>query len=734
MNLNKFNLWKRFKSRINPILPWLKTINSFQKLVLVPILVLFNFSALNAELIIIDTTPSTNSVPSETSLPIAKVTSLNESISTSELPSSTNIQTSPSPNLDISDTSATKNRQLASKKLLKKAIVLENEFIRLIVNKGPIDEGRFAIETTLGDPENNDDDYQSLIFGKPIPWTSYSTVFIDDTPYVFGGKNKKIQKRSGSHFNYGKVTSQQNIDEGIETVSSFDSDVEAKQRLSFFRNPSTKIKDTTLIHYTITNNDSVTHNIGFRILLDTKLGQNDAAPFRMGPHAIDSEVQFQSSELQDFWQTFDDLISPNIVAQGTLNLPEEGVIEPDQITLANWGTLVDHPWDIPYEEGRSFVREGEFEHDTSLTLLWNPKPLGPGASFDYKTLYGLGGLSLQPGELSLGLTAPAELISTYKKEILVIGYILNSGGFDSKNTTISLVADDSFKIVEGEQTLNIGKLEVGDTYQSSWKIALTGKNGSGAKKITMIVTSTTLEGNQTSRQIELLPPPQLTSSISVKPRGDNYFSVDYILKNPTRFLLSSIKNSISTSKKVGLPWFELKYKTIESIKPGETKKLNWILKNNHALSKEKVSIRSISDMTLPVVKRSYFTPSKDPLLNWDMSVANTIIQKDSLVNISLTPLTSTSATATYSIDYDPTKLQFMRLSLPINEKMEDIQKNMSYTNQSISIKNQLIKKSTNSWITAHFRAIATGNVIPTFKKNDSVESEILIKIIPLKGN
>ena len=454
----------------------------------------------------------------------------------------------------------------------------------------------------------------------------------------------------------------------------------------------------------------------------------------MGPHAIDSEIQVQSSDLQDFWQTFDDLVSPNIIAQGTLNLPEEGIFTPDQITLANWGTLVDHPWEIPYEKGRSFVREGEFEHDTSLTLLWKPKPLGPGASFDYKTLYGLGGLSLQPGELSLGLTAPAELISTSKKEILVIGYILNSGGFDSKNTTISLVADTSFKIVEGEQTINIGKLEVGDTYQSSWKIALTGRNGSGTKKITMVVTSTTLEGNQTSRQIELLPPPQLTSSIMVEPKGNTYFSVNYILKNPTRFILSSIKNSITTSKKLVLPWFELNHKTINNLQPGETKKLNWIIKTNQALSTEKVSIRSVSDMTLPIVKQRYIKPTNDPVINWKMSVTDPIIQNKSLISVSLTPLNSTSATATYSIDYDPTKLQFLRLSLPVNETMDDILRNVSHTTHSVSIKNQLINKSSTSWITGHFRAIDTGNVPLTFKKNDSVESEILIKIIPLKGS
>ena len=47
-------------------------------------------------------------------------------------------------------------------------ISIENEFIKLIVNQKPSDIGRFAIETTQGDPANDKDDYAPLIFGRPL--------------------------------------------------------------------------------------------------------------------------------------------------------------------------------------------------------------------------------------------------------------------------------------------------------------------------------------------------------------------------------------------------------------------------------------------------------------------------------------------------------------------------------------------------------------------------------------
>ena len=64
---------------------------------------------------------------------------------------------------------------------------LSNEFIRIRVNPGPNEMGRFAVDTTGGDPSRSSDDEKVLIYGSREPWTSYTTVQIDGQPFIFGG-------------------------------------------------------------------------------------------------------------------------------------------------------------------------------------------------------------------------------------------------------------------------------------------------------------------------------------------------------------------------------------------------------------------------------------------------------------------------------------------------------------------------------------------------------------------
>ena len=82
--------------------------------------------------------------------------------------------------------------------------------------------------------------------------------------------------------------------------------------------------------------------------------------------------------------------------------------------MADWGSLADHAWDFTLVEGADFTRAGEDEQDTAVALYWNPASLAPGESRTYATLYGVGGISLGPAQLTLGLTAPAEVDYQYE--------------------------------------------------------------------------------------------------------------------------------------------------------------------------------------------------------------------------------------------------------------------------------------------------------------------------------
>ncbi|NBV83267.1 hypothetical protein EBR57_04000 [bacterium] len=443
-----------------------------------------------------------------------------------------------------------------------------------MVNQNTQDQGRFAIETTSGDPGNPSDNEQSLIYGRPIPWTSYTTLRIDDDDYIFGGPSRKLEKRTGKELQTGTPVRQVTTDDRIITDFDYDG-ITARQVLSFFRTPTTRVKDSALIEYEITNKTKKSITLGIRVMLDTKLGSNDGAPFRIGSRAITSEILVPKADLLPYWQTFDSLTAPTVVAQGTLESPEDGLTPPDRLVLANWGTLADNPWAADYQEGRSFVRVGEEEKDTALALMWEPITLRPGQSRRIRTAYGLGGVTLAAGDLSLGLTAPAEATAGSSRDLFVIAYITNTGGFNSRETTATLVLPKGVEVSNGSHIVHLGQLKVGETRQIPFRIK-TKSARKGTWPITLKVTSATLAPNQIQRSILLHAPQTATASVvsppTVDPALNRYIEAQVIVTNPHESPLESVVVSL---KSPAQPWFEIPSKSIPILPPGKTVTLDW---------------------------------------------------------------------------------------------------------------------------------------------------------------
>lgn len=468
-----------------------------------------------------------------------------------------------------------------SAEVQQKALSVENEFIKISVNGGPFDQGRFAIDTTLGDPKNPADDHKSLIFGRPIPWTSYTTILIDGEAYVFGGINKKIEKRAGKAVKFGKVVSQTVSKAGIVTECQF-GNVRVIQYLKFFRNPSTRVKDSVMISYEVLNMDAAPHKVGVRLMLDTKLGDNDGAPFRIGEQAIQSEQVFKGSSIQDYWQAFDSLTSPNVIAQGVLRAPEEGISPPDRLYLVNWGTVADSPWDFDYQEGRSFIRAGEFEKDTALALYWDPFTVQPQKSRECSTLYGLGGVSRSAGSLSLGLTAPAEVYASSKKEILVLAYVSNTSEFDSRDTKVTFKLPDGFVLTAGSLTTDLGTFIAGRTRQIPLKMRVL-RSASGSQKISVSVSSSTFDPNTISRTIDIQAAPTVKTTLYIPDIKiitlNNYIEVRAKITNQsTRVNLDQISVKLNPDSAVELPSYERQIKVINKLNMRDSAEVSWILR------------------------------------------------------------------------------------------------------------------------------------------------------------
>jgi hypothetical protein len=486
--------------------------------------------------------------------------------------------------------------------------LLENEFIKIIVTSSNADLGKFAIETTEGSPDSENDNNQPLIYGRPIPWTSYTTLFIDNTPFIFGHKSKKIERRINKDVLFTSIESQITTQNSIISKASV-KNITITQTLSFLRNPQTQVEDSALIEYEITNLSEQPHEVGLRMMLDTKLGSNDGAPFRIGSNSITSEVLFNKNDLENYWLTFDSLSSPNVIAQGILKNEEFEILPPDTLILANWGSLVDNPWNFPYEKDRPFIRKGELEKDTALALYWNPQMIEPNQTLTFKTAYGLGGITLSPGELSLGITAPAKLYINSKQEILIMGYILNSGGFNSRETVVTFNLPEEFEIIKGETTTTLAQLDAGETFQIPLLVKIRPEAKAGKKRIQMDVSSSTIKSNNIEREITLIAP-KITAKLSIfPPLNSHSLFLDAILtiSNPSDYTISNINAELSLPKDLTLLSLDINKKTIKALPPKTSKDIHWKINCNKNTNSTNIGAK-ISSSTGTVVLKENIPP------------------------------------------------------------------------------------------------------------------------------
>ncbi len=537
---------------------------------------------------------------------------------------------------------------------------IENEFIKIVVNNKDA-RGRFALETTLGSPESDGDNAQDLIYGKPLPWTSYTTLFIDNSAYIFGDPDRRLARRAQKEFKYLPLHHLVASDNIIHAESEFNG-VHTVQKLSFFRNPNTNVNDSMLIEYVITNHDPVTHNVGVRIMLDTKLGQNDGAPFRIGNTGITHEVQLSKDDLVDYWQTFDSLISPNVIAQGLLSDLDQSLTIPDTVHLANWGSLVDVPWEANYQPQRSFIRKGESQKDTALALTYYPETLPPNATKTIRTVYGLGGVSLAKGEISAGLSAPKQIPAMSTKPFLVVGYLLNSGGYDAYNVKAHFDIPSAFKVVKGNTTVSFNVLHANEQKQLSLLLQLDSSIRQRVP-IRLSISSDTFEPNSISRYINVMAPPWLflraPKQLVYAPPSSNII-LKTSLYNPSAFPIDDISVSLAAPEPISLPHFESLVKSVSLIKPYEHQDISWAFDASSLPSQSSLSLSVTSPKSKPFHTSTAFEIHHQP--DSVISLSSISQRKNGYFATITIDTSSLSANSTYDLYFSESNSQFIRFS------------------------------------------------------------------------
>ena len=508
---------------------------------------------------------------------------------------------------------------------------MTNEYIAIVINQNDNSKGRFAVETTGGAPYKESDKNKPLVYGRPNPWTSYTTIRINEENYVFGGNT---ERRAGKNADYGEMITASKVEDGTIKTTYKINDINIEQNLSIVKSTTTGLYDTAQIKYRLTNNSNQSKNIGLRIMLDTMLGENDGAPLRMGEEAITSDKLFPKNQLSNFYQAFDSISEPKVTSQGTLKGP--GVTVPDKVYFSDWGSLADGSWDFDYNPGEDFIRKGGYEVDSAVAMYWENNELAPGESKIFITNYGLGGISIVPGLLSLGVTSPAEFVfDKPDKSFPVIAYIENTSDIEAKNVNVNLNISDNFAVKEVKKDL--GNLKSGSIRQVEWQVkpkVLDIYQKQDSTEFSVEVKADNTDSNKVRRSIDLVGPPGLNTSVKVNDeltvnKGriiPNPFTITAEVANNGGSTLYDTYSEIVLPPGITLASYEKTSKFLGPVKPGEKIKINWEVKSlnveggfEYAVVTDGLhgySQTAKEEINLPGLKPTlYFKTNKNPVEN-----------------------------------------------------------------------------------------------------------------------
>lgn len=281
-------------------------------------------------------------------------------------------------------------------------VIVQNRFVQTATNP---DNGRFSISTLEGSPYREKDQESSLLFSGKDTESSFTTFKVNGVDYIYG--NDYSYKGLGSSFISKPEKS------GLLTLSKCRiGDLEISQLLELNDNVENPQVGNVKISYSVENKGENISTVGTRILLDTKLGENDGAPFLLPGEdtALRTEKEFKGSEVPAYWRAMDSPENPEVVGYGIIAVPSRQ--KPDKLIMGHWNALSNTKWDYTVNTERQFssVYNDYKSADSAVALYWDPMEIKPGETKTFETYYGLGELIPdQEGDFGLSVLAPDKL-------------------------------------------------------------------------------------------------------------------------------------------------------------------------------------------------------------------------------------------------------------------------------------------------------------------------------------
>ena len=161
-----------------------------------------------------------------------------------------------------------------------------------------------------------------------------------------------------------------------------DSNVQFTQTLYPF---SVDSQGAVLIRYTVINHDTVSHEVGVLLFLDTNIDGVDDAPFVYPGIEIESTTVLTGEEIPPYFQVYE--IGPMVPdsEQTVARLIMDGLpnIKPNEIAICDQRTALSLVvWDLS-------VLPPEPISDGMIVLKWGPEVVEPGEGITYACTYGL---------------------------------------------------------------------------------------------------------------------------------------------------------------------------------------------------------------------------------------------------------------------------------------------------------------------------------------------------------
>lgn len=253
--------------------------------------------------------------------------------------------------------------------------------------------------------------------------------------------------------------------DSIKDVDNTNDYITCERSLKFIPNKINGNKNVVEVKFTATNTSSESHMVGGRIMLDTMLGENDKAPFRIaGVGAVTKRMQFNGDEIPAMYQAFDDLENPTVVSTGYF---ASGSYKPDYVQFNNYWTSKD-AYQPPCDTTTSLG-------DSVVNSIWKPVELAPGESKEFITYYGLGEIEITKSNLTLGAARTAGSFEVNEdgngyNPISVTAYLKNSSSVDIANVQVSIEPSDGVTVADGDSTVTYDVMAPAGEEQKTWVI------------------------------------------------------------------------------------------------------------------------------------------------------------------------------------------------------------------------------------------------------------------------